>query len=150
MTLSTTRTKEDDAGGAYICSALKDAGHSVVWYEVLKDDGVAISAALRALRENDGVDLIIATGGTGLAPSDVTVEAARALFDKEITAFGVLFTVLSHQQVGTACVLSRATAGVLGKKIVCCLPGSPKACRLAMEQIILPEAGHMVKHARGS
>ncbi|MEI6232745.1 MAG: MogA/MoaB family molybdenum cofactor biosynthesis protein [Planctomycetota bacterium] len=148
MTLSTTRTKENDLGGKYIAETLAAAGHTIVWYEVLKDDVATISAALGELRDRSDVDIIVTTGGTGISPMDVTIDAARTLFDRELTAFGVMFTMLSHEEVGMACLLSRATAGVMKDKVVFCLPGSPKACRLAMEKIILPEAGHIVKHAR--
>lgn len=148
MTLSTTRTKENDLGGKYISETLSTAGHSIVWYEVLKDDVASISTALAELRERTDLDIVVTTGGTGISPMDVTIDAAKALFDRELTAFGVMFTMLSHEEVGMACLLSRATAGVMKDKVVFCLPGSPKACRLAMEKIILPEAGHIVKHAR--
>lgn len=149
LTLSSTRTKENDLGGQGICQALSAAGHGVLWYEVVKDDAEAIKTALLQLGDRGDLDIVIATGGTGISPSDVTIEAARALFDKEIPAFGTLFAMLSHEEVGLACLLSRATAGVMRNKVVFCLPGSPKACRLAMEKMILPEAGHLVKHARG-
>ncbi len=148
MTLSTTRTKENDLGGQYICDALKEAGHEIVWYEVLKDDEESIASALSILRLRTDLDIIVTTGGTGISPMDVTIDAARRFFDRELTAFGTMFTVLSHAEVGMACLLSRATAGVMKDKVVFCLPGSPKACKLAMEKIILPEAGHIVKHAR--
>ena len=148
MTLSTTRTKENDTGGGGIRKGLLEAGHEVVWYEILKDDAPSISGALQELRTRSDLDLIVATGGTGLSALDVTIEAARPLFDKEIPAFAVMFAMLSHEQVGMACLLSRATAGVMNGKVVFCLPGSPKACALALEKIILPEAGHLVKHAR--
>jgi molybdopterin adenylyltransferase len=148
MTLSTTRTKENDTGGGGIVAALKTAGHDVVWYEILKDDAPSISAALSELSKHPALDCVITTGGTGISPLDVTIEAVRPFFDKELTAFGTMFAVLSHQDVGMACLLSRATAGVMKDKIVFCLPGSPKACKLALEKIILPEAGHLVKHAR--
>lgn len=148
MTLSTTRTKENDLGGKYLCDALSGAGHEVVWYEVLKDDAISISEALSALRTRADLDIIVTTGGTGISPMDVTIDAARPLFDRELNAFGTMFTVLSHEEVGMACLLSRATAGVMRDKVVFCLPGSPKACKLAMERIIIPEAGHVVKHAR--
>jgi len=148
MTLSTTRTKENDLGGKYIVDTLSAAGHTIEWYDVLKDDVATIVAALSLLRDRDDVDIVVTTGGTGISPMDVTIDAAKTLFDRELTAFGVMFTVLSHEEVGMACLLSRATAGVMKDKVVFCLPGSPKACRLAMEKIILPEAGHIVKHAR--
>jgi molybdenum cofactor biosynthesis protein B len=148
MTLSTTRTKENDLGGKYLCDTLAQAGHEIVWYEVLKDDAPSISSALSTLRERADLDIIVTTGGTGISPLDVTIDAAKSMFDRDLSAFGVMFTVLSHAEVGMACLLSRATAGVIKDKVVFCLPGSPKACRLAMEKIILPEAGHIVKHAR--
>jgi len=148
MTLSTTRSKENDLGGKYICDALAEAGHEIVWYEVVKDDAPSIASMLCALREHHELDIVVCTGGTGISPMDLTIDTARPLFDRELTAFGVMFTVLSHAEVGMACLLSRATAGVMKDKVVFCLPGSPKACKLAMEKIILPEAGHIVKHAR--
>jgi len=148
VTLSTTRTKENDTGGGGIREGLIAAGHSILWYEIVKDDAPAITAALAELRALSDLDVIVCSGGTGISPLDVTIEAARPLFDKEIPAFSVMFALLSQEQVGMACLLSRATAGVMGNKIVFCLPGSPKACKLAMEKIILPEAGHLVKHAR--
>ena len=148
MTLSTTRTKENDTGGQCIRDGLLGAGHSVVWYEILKDDAPSIASTLSKLALMEELDLIVMTGGTGLSPMDVTVEAVTPLFEKEIPAFAVMFAQLSFEEVGMACLLSRATAGVVRNKIVFCLPGSPKACRLAMEKIILPEAGHLVKHAR--
>jgi molybdenum cofactor biosynthesis protein B len=150
MTLSTTRTKENDVGGKLIYDQLVAAGHEVLWYEVLKDDGPSIASALSMLAERSDLDLIVATGGTGLSPMDVTVEAATPLFEKTIPAFAVMFALLSHEEVGMACLLSRATAGVIRNKVVFCLPGSPKAVRLALEKIIIPEAGHLVKHARGA
>ena len=149
MTLSSTRTKENDLGGKGISQALTAAGHGVIWHEIVKDDAPAIQAALIMLSDRNDLDIVVATGGTGISPMDVTIEAVRPLFDKEITAFGTMFAILSHEEVGLACLLSRATAGVMRNKVVFCLPGSPKACRLAMEKIILPEAGHLVKHARG-
>ena len=112
-------------------------------------DRAALRGVLDAgLAQLGHLDIVVATGGTGISPMDVTIDAARPLFDRELSAFGVMFTVLSHAEVGMACLLSRATAGVMKDKIVFCLPGSPKACKLAMEKIILPEAGHIVKHAR--
>ena len=150
MTLSSTRTKENDVGGQVIRDALLAAGHLLSWYEVLKDDAPSIVTALSKLAARDDLDVIVTTGGTGLSPADVTVEAAAPLFEKEIPAFAVMFAHLSHEEVGMACLLSRATAGVVRGKVVFCLPGSPKAVRLAMEKIIIPEAGHLVKHARGA
>jgi len=148
LTISSSRTKENDTGGGGIVADLQQAGHEVKWYKIVKDDTALLRETFESLAGIPEIDIVIATGGTGLSPADVTIEAVRPLFDKELPAFGVVFTMLSHEQVGMACLLSRATAGVMRDKVVFCLPGSPKACKLAMEKIILPEAGHLVKHAR--
>jgi len=91
--------------------------------------------------------VILMTGGTGISRKDVTIETLRPLFDKEMTAFGPLFAQLSFEEVDSAAILSRATAGVVGNTIVFCLPGSLKACKLACKMLILPELGHLVRHA---
>jgi molybdenum cofactor biosynthesis protein B len=96
-----------------------------------------------------GVDLVLTTGGTGIAPRDVTFDTLGALFDSEIPGFGELFRQLSFQQIGSAALLSRAIGGLVGGKVVLALPGSPKALALAMDAIVLKEAGHLVAQARG-
>jgi molybdenum cofactor biosynthesis protein B len=95
------------------------------------------------------VDLVLTTGGTGIAPRDVTAPTLLAMFDSEIPGFGELFRWLSFREIGSATILSRAVGGVIGKKVVLALPGSPKALRLAMDEIVLKEAGHLVAQARG-
>jgi molybdenum cofactor biosynthesis protein B len=149
VTVSTTRTKENDTGGGGVRDALINAGHTVAWYEIITDDEASLRETFLSISKMENIDLIISTGGSGLAPSDVTIEAVRPLFDKELPAFSAIFAQLSYEQVGMACLLSRATAGIMKGKAVFCLPGSPKACKLAMEKMILPEAGHLIKHARG-
>ena len=106
------------------------------------------AAVLRAVATAD-VDLVLTTGGTGIAPRDVTFPALTRLFDSEIPGFGELFRWLSYREIGSAAILSRATGGIVKGKVVLALPGSPKALRLAMDEIILKEAGHLVSQARG-
>jgi molybdenum cofactor biosynthesis protein B len=93
-----------------------------------------------------GAQVILVTGGTGISSKDVTIEAVRPLFKKELTAFGPLFAQLSFEQIDSAALLSRATAGVIGTTVVFCIPGSLKACKLACKVLIFPELGHIVKH----
>ena len=141
MTASDTRSEETDESGRVIRELLAAAGHHVEHYEVLPDDPGRIRKAL--LDNLARLDAIIVNGGTGIAARDSTIEAVRALLDKEIDGFGELFRYLSYQEIGSAAFLSRALAGVAAGKIVVALPGSPDACRLAMEKLLIPELGHM-------
>jgi len=141
ITASDTRDAANDESGRVIRELIEGAGHRVMHYEVLPDTPERIAEAVRqSLRELDGV---IINGGTGIAARDSTIEAIRPLLDKEIEGFGELFRALSFQEIGSAAFLSRAMAGISGGKIVVALPGSPGACRLAMEKLLLPELGHM-------
>jgi molybdenum cofactor biosynthesis protein B len=141
ITASDTRDAATDESGRLIRELIEGAGHRVMHYEVLPDTPERIAEAVRrSLRDLDGV---IISGGTGIAARDSTIEAIRPLLDKEIEGFGELFRVLSYQEIGSAAFLSRAMAGISGGKIVVALPGSPGACRLAMEKLLLPELGHM-------
>ncbi len=141
ITASDTRDAASDESGRLIRELLEGAGHRVAHYEVLPDTPERIAEAVRnGLRELDG---IIINGGTGIAPRDSTIEAIRPLIDKELEGFGELFRALSYQEIGSAAFLSRALAGIGGGKIIVALPGSPNACRLAMEKLLLPELGHM-------
>lgn len=141
VTASDTRSEETDESGRVIRELLAAAGHHVEYYEVLPDDPSRIRKAL--LDNLARLDAIIVNGGTGIAARDSTIEAVRALLDKEIDGFGELFRHLSYQEIGSAAFLSRALAGVAAGKIVVALPGSPDACRLAMEKLLIPELGHM-------
>jgi len=141
ITASDTRTAEGDESGALIRRMLTAAGHQVVHYEVMPDEPARIAAAVRAqLGQADGV---IINGGTGIASRDSTFEAIHGLLDKELDGFGELFRMLSYQEIGSAAFLSRATAGISHGRIVVSLPGSPAACRLALEKLLIPELGHM-------
>ncbi len=141
ITASDSRDASTDESGRLIRELLEAAGHRVTHYEVLPDTPERIAEAVRkGVQDLDGV---IINGGTGIAARDSTIEAIRPLIDKELEGFGELFRALSYQEIGSAAFLSRALAGISGGKIVVALPGSPNACRLAMEKLILPELGHM-------
>lgn len=148
LTVSDTRDLVADRGGGYLVEAIGAAGHRLVERELVRDEVEQIRAAARRLVASDGVHLLLVTGGTGLAPRDVTPEALTPLFEREIPGFGELFRRLSFEEIGSAAILSRAAAGVIDGVVVAALPGSPKALRLAWERILLPEAGHLAQQAR--
>ena len=140
LTASDTRGAETDESGRVIRDLLTAAGHRVEYYEVLPDDPGRIREAL--LENLQNLDAIIVNGGTG-SGARLDYRSVRALLDKELEGFGELFRYLSYQQIGSAAFLSRALAGIARGKIVASLPGSPDACRLAMEKLLVPELGHM-------
>ena len=141
ITASDTRTVESDESGRLIRTMLAAAGHEVAYYEIIRDEPAQIAQAInQQLARLDG---IIINGGTGIAARDSTFEAVRSLLDKELPGFGELFRMLSYQEIGSAAFLSRATAGIRAGKIVVSIPGSPDACRLALEKLLIPELGHI-------
>jgi molybdenum cofactor biosynthesis protein B len=144
ITCSDTRDSKTDEGGSLVRAKLEAAGHSVVGTDLVKDEVPAIQAAIEHAREH-GARAIVLTGGTGLSSRDVAIEAVTPLFDKAIPGFGELFRLLSWEQVGSAAMLSRAAAGVSRGAVLFALPGSPRAVELAMERLILPELGHLVR-----
>jgi len=149
ITASDTRTAATDTSGQRIKDLLAAQNQPVVSYQVLKDEPVQIAAAVGALLEQPEVDAIIINGGTGIAPRDTTFEAIQGLLEKEISGFGELFRMLSYQDIGSAAMLTRATAGVAKGKVVVSLPGSTGAVELAMTKLLLPELGHMLFLLRG-
>lgn len=149
VTVSDTRDEASDRGGSYLVESIEGAGHSVASRQIVRDDANEIRAALKAALDLPQVDLILFTGGTGLAPRDVTAPTLEEAYESSIPGFGELFRALSYEQVGSATILSRASAGVVDGRIVFALPGSPKALSLAMDSIILKEAGHLVSQVRG-
>jgi molybdenum cofactor biosynthesis protein B len=154
VTVSDTRTAETDVGGQLLRDLCQQAGAVVTGAVILPDDAARVAAHVRALvTGNDGeghaIHAVLLTGGTGIARRDTTVEALAGLFDKTLDGFGELFRMLSFQEVGAAAMLSRATAGVIAGVAVFLMPGSPKAVRLAMERLILPELGHLVGQLGG-
>lgn len=148
VTVSDSRTEESDTGGRMASDLALAAGHQVAERRIVPDERTAILGALDSLLAAAAIDVIVMTGGTGFAPRDVTVDAVETRFECRVEGFGELFRVLSYEQVGAAAMLSRATAGVVGRRLVYALPGSPKAVRLAMEALILPESGHLIGQVR--
>ena len=148
VTFSDTRTAADDRGGDYVAETCAAAGHRVLHRELVREDDVAIESAVRAAAAAEGVELVLTTGGTGIAPRDRTFDVLRRVLDSEIPGFGELFRWLSYAEVGSATILSRAVGGVLEGRVVLAMPGSTKALRLAMEAIVLPEAGHLISQVR--
>jgi molybdenum cofactor biosynthesis protein B len=143
LTISDTRTRETDQSGAILAEGLTQAGHDVVKYELVKDDPAQTAAQVQASIAA-GCQVLLTNGGTGIARRDSTIEAVESLLDKRLPGFGELFRMLSYQDIGSAAMLSRATAGVAHQTLIFCLPGSPGAVRLALEQLILPELPHLV------
>jgi molybdenum cofactor biosynthesis protein B len=148
VTVSDSRAAVDDASGRILREMVQKAGHRVAGSDLVPDDVAAIRGALRRMLALAGVDVVLLTGGTGFSPRDLTVEAVTPLFDRPVEGFGEIFRVLSFEQVGAAAMLSRAAAGLIGDRAVFLLPGSPKAVALALEKLILPEAGHLLGQAR--
>lgn len=144
ITVSTTRTDATDASGAAIAAKLEAAGHRVLERQVISDDAAAIAAAVARIA-NDGVTrVLILTGGTGVSRTDVTPDALDPLFDRTLPGFGELFRAKSFATIGAMAMLSRATAGLVGGLVVFALPGSPAACELALDELILPSIRHLV------
>ncbi len=147
LSVSSTRNLENDESGLWIKKQAEHEGHRVVLHKVIADIQVVISEAVSGAVQNPECQAVLLTGGTGIAPSDVTIEAVCPLFSKELPGFSALFTMLSYDEVGSAAMLSRATAGLIGNTAVFCMPGSLKACQMACKAIIFPEIGHIIKHA---
>jgi molybdenum cofactor biosynthesis protein B len=142
VTVSDTRSEGDDTSGRRIRELAAAAGHEVVFYKIVRDEPESIVGLIRL--PPSVADVIITNGGTGLAPRDTTFEAVSRLIQREIPGFGEIFRTLSYAEVGAAAMLSRAVAGLVGDRVVFCLPGSTKAVELAMVKLILPQIGHLV------
>ena len=149
LTVSDTRTAENDTNGTCIQALLEQAGHRVASYTILPDEPNHVRAHVESVLDDPEVDVVILNGGTGLAPRDRTYEAIVDLLEKRLDGFGELFRMLSYHQVGSAAMLSRAAAGVARGKVIVSLPGAPAAVGLAMRELLLPELGHMVHLVRG-
>jgi molybdenum cofactor biosynthesis protein B len=146
FSMSSTRSLADDKAGHWIRKRALKEGHEVLVHQVIDDIAGSISSAVLECIYEQQPHVILMTGGTGVSAKDVTIEAVRPLFDKELTAFSVLFAQLSYEQIDSAAIMSRATAGIIQKTAVFCLPGSLKACKLACQALIFPELGHIVRH----
>ena len=136
MTVSDSRTESDDKSGKTLVDRLQRAGHHLAARMILKDERDQIAAQLRAWCADHEIDVILTTGGTGLTGRDVTVEAHRDVYEKEIEAFGTVFTIVSLNKIGTSAVQSRATGGVANGTYLFALPGSPGACKDAWDEIL--------------
>ena len=136
LTVSDTRTLEDDKSGDTLSGLIAGAGHNLSARAIVKDDIRAIRSTMRKWLKRDDTDVIITTGGTGLTGRDVTIEAVKPLLDKEADGFSIAFHMMSWQKIGTSTMQSRTTAGVASGKYVFCLPGSSGACPDAWDQII--------------
>ena len=145
LTVSDTRTDANDTGGQAIRELLENAGHSVSGHAIVKDDAGQVAGAVRERLADGTTQVIITTGGTGISARDTTFEAITQLFDKRLDGFGELFRMISFNEIGSAAMMSRATAGTVGRKAIFVLPGSPAAVRLAMQKLIIPELGHIVQ-----
>ena len=148
VTVSDTRTHDTDASGRVIAELLAAAGHRVDGRTLVKDEPSDVRDIVLELTRGASLDVVITTGGTGITARDGTFEAVDALLTKRLPGFGEIFRSLSYQQIGAAAILSRATAGLIDRTVVIVLPGSQHAVRLALEELVLPEIGHLVREAR--
>ena len=147
VTVSDTRSLADDRSGAAIVELLEAAGHRLADRTIVPDEPTLLEAAVRELVSRPAIAAILVTGGTGIAERDQTPDTLARLFTKELPGFGELFRMLSFQEIGAAAMLSRACGGLIDRTVVLLMPGSTPAVRLAMERLILPELGHLVKLA---
>lgn len=148
ITVSDTRTLENDTGGQAVIDRVHQAGHRVLVREIIPDEPSAIQVLIESLQARPDVDAVLMTGGTGISSRDQTFETVSGLLTKPLPGYGELFRMLSYQEIGPAALLSRAIGGLVGRTVVLTMPGSPAGVRLAMEQIILPELAHLVREAR--
>lgn len=143
VTVSDSRTPETDDNGQYLRQTFENLGHRVGGYAIIKDEPDQVARVLDEMVAVPGMQIVIFNGGTGIAPRDTTYDVIARKLEKTLPGFGEIFRMLSYQQVGAAAMLSRATAGVYRGKLVISTPGSPKAVRLAVESLILPELNHL-------
>ena len=148
FTISDTRTLTTDTGGQTIVECLATAGHPVLVREIVRDEPAEIRALLETLTARDDIAAILMTGGTGLSSRDQTFETVSQMLSKTIPGYGEIFRLLSFQEIGPAAMLSRAVGGLIGRTVVLTMPGSPAGVRLAMDKLVLPELGHLVREAR--
>jgi molybdenum cofactor biosynthesis protein B len=144
ITVSDTRTEENDRSGNLIKNLLVEAGHTVGAYAIVKDEPLQIQEQMQALSKHSDLQAFIFNGGTGIAPRDTTYDAIDKLLEKTLPGFGELFRYLSYQEIGSRAIASRAVAGIYQGKLIFSVPGSSNAVKLAMEKLILPELVHLV------
>jgi molybdenum cofactor biosynthesis protein B len=148
VTVSDTRTADDDTSGAEIRRQLEAAGHRVEAYRIVADEPALVKRIVGELADSGLVDVVLLSGGTGIAARDNTFEAISSLLTKRIDGFGELFRMLSYEEIGAASMISRAVGGLVGTMAVFSMPGSTAACRLAMEKLIVPQLAHVAGLAR--
>jgi molybdenum cofactor biosynthesis protein B len=148
ITVSDTRTLENDTGGALVVELLEAGGHRCITRQIIPDDAAFMRSLVEGFSGRGDIDAILLTGGTGVAHRDQTFETISSLLTKPMPGYGELFRMLSYDQVGPAAMLSRAVGGVCGRAVVLTMPGSPAGVRLAMEKLIVPELAHLVREAR--
>jgi molybdopterin adenylyltransferase len=145
LTVSDTKTPETDTSGTVIRELLTAAGHRIAGSAIVRDEPADVARVVREACADTAVQAVIVTGGTGITSRDSTYEAIDALLDKRLPGFGELFRMLSFQEIGAAAMLSRAQMGIHARRIVVSLPGSPNACRLALEKLLVPELPHLLR-----
>ena len=148
ITVSDTRTLATDTGGQSVVDLLTAAGHQVMAREIIPDEPEIMRPLLQTLGNRGDIEAILMTGGTGISSRDQTFETVSSLFTKPLPGYGEVFRMLSYQDIGPAAILSRAVAGLMGRKVLLTMPGSPAAVKLAMEKIILPELPHLLREAQ--
>jgi len=144
LVVSDTRTKESDKSGVVAQDLIASEGHTTKVYEIVKNDKAQITAAVERYLRDTSIRVILTSGGTGVGRKDLTVDAIEPFFNKKLNGFGEQFRRLSLEEIGLAGIYSRATAGLIGKTVVFCLPGSKNAMALALENVILPSIGHLL------
>lgn len=155
ITVSTSRYHELQAGrhinnlsGDLIVKLLNGIGYEVVYNDLVPDDMSLIRKSLEKTTSMSSIDAIIMCGGTGVTKTDITIETVTPLMDKQLPGFGEIFRKLSYEIIGSAAIITRASAGLINGKVVFCLPGSPQAVETALKNLIIPEVAHIVKHVR--
>ena len=148
ITVSDTRTYETDTGGATLIARLQAAGHQLRQRELIPDDPRQLREVLQRVCREPAIQAVLITGGTGIGQRDQTYETVTAALTKTLPGYGELFRMLSYAEIGSATMLSRAVGGLIGAVVVLTMPGSPAAVGLAMDRVILPELGHLVREAQ--
>lgn len=145
LTISDSRSKETDRSGQKMMELLKEHGHKIVTYKIIKDEREMIEKTLRQGCQDEEVQVILINGGTGIAKRDVTFDVLQTLIERPIPGFGELFRMLSYEEIGSSAMLSRASAGITQNTVIFSTPGSINAVQLAMEKLILPELSHIIR-----
>jgi molybdopterin adenylyltransferase len=145
ITCSDTRTSQTDTSGQLMMRLLKEHGHDLAGYHVIKDDPAQIRSVIEEAAAHDAVQAILVNGGTGISKRDSTFEAVDSMLEKRLVGFGEIFRYLTYKDIGSSAIMTRATAGVFRGRIIFSTPGSEGAVRLAMESLILPELGHIIQ-----